>query len=779
MGQQALDTVQITVNAAANIPPTANAGTDQSITLPTNTVSLNGSGTDTDGTISAYNWTKISGPASGTITNATSAATTVTGLVQGVYQFQLKVTDNNGATAVDTVQITVNAAANIPPTANAGTDQSITLPTNTVSLTGSGTDADGTISSYNWTKISGPSAGTITNATSASTTVTGLVQGVYQFELKVTDNNGATAVDTVQITVNAANIPPTANAGTDQSITLPTNNVTLTGSGNDPDGTISSYNWTKISGPSAGTITNTTSAATSVTGLVQGVYQFELKVTDNNAATAVDTIQITVNAAGNIPPTANAGTDQSITLPTNTVSLNGNGTDPDGTISAYNWTKISGPSAGTITNATSAATSVTGLVQGIYQFELKVTDNNGATAVDTLQITVNAAANIAPTAHAGTNKSLTLPASTVSLNGNGTDPDGTISSYNWTKVSGPASGTITNTTSPATSVTSLVHGVYKFKLRVTDNDAATGIDSILVTVNASGNIPPTANAGTDQSITLPTNTVSLNGNGIDTDGTIATYNWTKISGPSAGTITSASSASTPVTGLVQGIYRFELKVTDNNGDLGSDTVQITVNAAGNIPPIANAGPDQTIILPANTFSGSVLLSGNGTDADGKVRKYKWTKISGPGARILLPNFYSTSVVGLRRGIYKFQLTVTDNLGAIGRDTMEVTVTQGTLRFNSFTFNDQFSTNTNVVYQNYPNPFTGITTIRYEVSDKASAVKIIVYSSDGIQVAVLVNEIKLPGSYQIQWNATNIPSGNYIYTAIIGDKVTTLKMLKLN
>ena len=64
---------------------------------------------------------------------------------------------------------------------------------------------------------------------SASTTVTGLTQGVYQFQLKVTDNNGATDIDTIQVTVNAANIPPTANAGADQSITLPTNNVSLTG----------------------------------------------------------------------------------------------------------------------------------------------------------------------------------------------------------------------------------------------------------------------------------------------------------------------------------------------------------------------------------------------------------------------------------------------------------------------------------------------------------------------------------------------------------------------
>ena len=168
------------------------------------------------------------------------------------------------------------------------------------------------------------------------------MQGTYQFQLTVTDNSGGSNQSSVQITVNAANILPTANAGNAQSITLPLSNVTLSGSGTDPDGTIAAYSWTKISGPSGCIITNPGSAATSVTGLVQGAYQFQLKVTDNSGAKHQSTVQITVNAA-NIPPTANAGTDQSITLPVNSVTLSGSGTDPDGTISAYSWTKISGP----------------------------------------------------------------------------------------------------------------------------------------------------------------------------------------------------------------------------------------------------------------------------------------------------------------------------------------------------------------------------------------------------------------------------------------------------
>ncbi len=671
-GATDLDTMQVTVNPAPNQLPTADAGSNQTITLPTNSTTLVGTGTDPDGTITAYAWVKISGPTGGIVTNGSSATTTVTALIQGVYQFQLTVMDNSGATATDIMQVNVNPAPNQGPTANAGLDKQITLPINSVSLTGSGIDPDGTITTYLWRKISGPTSGTITNPAAATTTVTGLVQGVYKFELKVTDNSGATDVDTMQVTVNPSpNVAPTANAGLDQNITLPTNTASLTGSGIDPDGNITTYLWRKISGPISGTITNPAAATTTVTGLVQGVYKFELKVTDNSGATDVDTMQVTVNAAViNQLPTANAGLDQNITLPTNTVSLSGSGTDPDGIITAYLWRKISGPTNGSIVNTTAASTSVSGLVQGVYKFELKVTDNSGATDVDTMQVTVNAALNQPPTANAGFDLTITLPINMVSLNGSGTDPDGTITAYLWRKISGPANGTISNTISATSSATGLVQGVYKFELKVTDNSGATDVDTMQVTVNAAVNQPPTANAGLDQNITLPTSSTSLNGSGTDPDGTITAYLWRKISGPANGTISNTISATSSATGLVQGVYKFELKVTDNSGATDVDTMQVTVNVASNLPPTANAGLDQNITLPTSSTS----LNGSGTDPDGTIAAYLWRQIAGPiNGTIATTAAATTTVTGLVQGVYKFELKVTDNSGATDVDTMQVTV----------------------------------------------------------------------------------------------------------
>jgi hypothetical protein len=93
---------------------------------------------------------------------------------------------------------------NTPPTANAGTDKAITLPTNSTQLTGSGTDPGGSIASYAWSRISGPTQYSFSNNGIASPTVSNLIQGTYVFRLKVTDNAGATDSDDMTVTVNSS-----------------------------------------------------------------------------------------------------------------------------------------------------------------------------------------------------------------------------------------------------------------------------------------------------------------------------------------------------------------------------------------------------------------------------------------------------------------------------------------------------------------------------------------------------------------------------------------------
>jgi hypothetical protein len=182
------------------------------------------------------------------------------------------------------------------------------------------------------------------------------------------------------------------------------------------------------------------------------------------------------------------------------------------------------------------------------------------------------------------------------------------------------------------------------------------------------NKPPVANAGTDLNIQLPISSVTLNGsNSIDSDGSIVSYAWTKVSGPTNVNIATPNYASTLVTGLVAGTYTFRLTVTDDKGAVTTDDVNVTVTAAPvNQAPTANAGTNETITL-------QFTLSGSGTDSDGTIASYLWEKISGPTCNIVTPNQKQTTVNQLTTGVYVFRLTVTDNQGATATATVTKTV----------------------------------------------------------------------------------------------------------
>jgi hypothetical protein len=298
------------------------------------------------------------------------------------------------------------------------------------------------------------------------------------------------------------NQPPTAIAGPDQVITLPTDSVSLDGrQSSDPDGKISEWLWTKISGPASFTIIKPTDSTTKVKVFVTGTYQFELKVKDNGGLFTKDTVQVIVNdpTQPNRSPIANAGPDQTITLPVNTTTLDGNGsTDPDNNITSYTWVKISGPSSFNIANANVVQTQVTNLVQGIYQFELKVTDAGGLFAKDTMQVIVNDLPNNqAPVANAGPDQKITLPLDSTWLDGSGSSPNGwsvsTTVTYVWTKISGPAQfllspATIQQTLQrpgyvPTTAIVkNLIPGTYLFRLQVTNSYGAFDADTVQVIV---------------------------------------------------------------------------------------------------------------------------------------------------------------------------------------------------------------------------------------------------------------------------------------------------------
>lgn len=225
-------------------------------------------------------------------------------------QQEITIASADAIANVVSTKIKAYEEANKPPDQNkipiisVGEDRIITLPFNSVVVTATASDVDGSIQSYKWGLVSGNPI-RFSNDTARQPTISGLTVGDYIIKCTVTDDKGATAEDTLTITVRpevVLNKPPVANAGDDLTITLPENKILLKGSGTDTDGTIKSYLWNKRSGPAA-TIVNPNAAQTEVTGLTEGSYIFALRVMDDKGDFSIeDPINVTVKPAVIITP---------------------------------------------------------------------------------------------------------------------------------------------------------------------------------------------------------------------------------------------------------------------------------------------------------------------------------------------------------------------------------------------------------------------------------------------------------------------------------------------
>ncbi len=398
-GQSDTDTLQ--VNVVNRITPTANPGSNLNVNEG-DTVNLDGSGSsDADGTIAAYAWTQTGGT-SATLTGANTATPSFTApdVPAGgeTLMFELTVTDNEGLTsAPDTVSVTVNdfATPGVNPTAFAGDNQTVSEG-GTVNLDGSASsDSDGTIQTFAWAQTAGTTV-TLAGADTATPSFTApevdAAGETLAFELTVTDNDGLTSVDVVNIVVAYIAIDPVAVAGDDQNVREGTP-VNLDGSASsDSDGTIQTFAWAQT----AGTTVSLTGADTASPGFTAPevhtageTLTFELTVTDNDGLTSTDTVNVMVNDV--TVPIADAGPDQEV-RESSPVTLDGsNSSDEDGTIDSYLWEQQAG-SAVTLTGADTATASFTAPFVGssgeTLTFRLTVTDNDGNSSSDTVDVTV-------------------------------------------------------------------------------------------------------------------------------------------------------------------------------------------------------------------------------------------------------------------------------------------------------------------------------------------------------------------------------------------------------
>lgn len=562
---------------------------------------------------------------------------------------------------------------NRPPISNAGNDQTITLPAISVSLSGSGTGVGGaTITSYQWTLIDPPSGGSFSNSTIANPTFTvSGGSGTYLLRFVVTDNNGMTGEDYMSVTVNATPQPqpPVVDAGQGPTITQPASSLTLTGTASTPQGTITSIVWSKKTQGSYA-ISSPNNLTTTVTGLTLGQHELYLTATNSDGLLAKDSVVITV-----LPQSSTTNTAIN-------VALVGTQTQQANTINDPAWNVWNINTTTATTNLNSQAffyeTGQQSVITATLSHNTNISDN-GTSYTNTITAAPNIVGRYA------------LFSNTASR---------TLTFNNLTQGKAYALKLYStrNTTANTAGTTFTVNGVSKPIMSAQNLDSVIVFDyiepkmgSFTVTMtrfysnngtylngfvltelgSEGGNVLPQPFAGPDRTLRLPSNSIAITGSGTDLDGTIASYSWTKLSGPTA-TLTNTNQATFNASNLVRGVYVFQLTVTDDDGGQSQDQMMLQVFSQRNEAPIARAGNDTTVRGP------SVTLFGSDSDPDGIITSRKWLQIAGPSVADIQYSTTNTPVIDnmLLAGIYQFEYTVIDDstFNNTGKDTITIDVT---------------------------------------------------------------------------------------------------------
>ena len=557
-----------------------------------------------------------------------------------------------------------SAPQNVAPSVNAGADQTITLPTNSVPLSGSASD-DGLPNppgqlSYTWSQVAGPAAVTFATPTAASTTASFSLAGTYTLRLQVSDSERS-ASDEVVVTVGPSVTSFTLiDADTDQPIagfdplpdgatlnfaTLPTQNLNLRA--NTAPSVVGSVRF-DLDG-----VTNYQTENGAPYALAEdrnGDYQAWTPSLGSHTVTAVPyteanqggavglplSLTFTVvneSAPQNVAPSVNAGADQTITLPTNSVPLSGSASDdglpnPPGQLS-YTWSQVAGPAAVTFATPTAASTTASFSLAGTYTLRLQVSDSERS-ASDEVVVTVypeppsgprvvsftliNAdtdqpIAGFDPLPDGATLNFATLPTQNLNLRANTApsvvgsvrfDLDG-VTNYQTENGAPYALAEDRNGDYQAWTPSLGSHTVTAVPYTEANQGGAVGLPlSLTFTVvneSAPQNVAPSVNAGADQTITLPTNSVPLSGSASD-DGLPnppgqLSYTWSQVAGPAAVTFATPTAASTTASFSLAGTYTLRLQVSDSERS-ASDEVVVTVGPSVTSFTLIDADTDQPI-----------------------------------------------------------------------------------------------------------------------------------------------------------------------------------------
>jgi len=477
-----LEAIGVINQAAKNVAPSANAGQDQSV-VEENNVSLQGSGSDSDGNIVAYEWSQTSGPLVTLSATNTATPSFVAPSVSAdtTLQFKLVVIDDKGASSeADTLQIIVTQR-NFAPVVDAGSERSVVEEAN-VSLQASASDADGSITAYQWSQLAGPMVELLGADTASPSFVAPSISAdtTLQFRLVVIDDKGKSSdADTVQITVcnrETSGCKPTAVAGNDRSASVG-EVVSLDGTASlDPQNQTLNYQWRQVSGPQVNLSdpNDPQPMFTSPMVTANTLLSFKLNVTDTDGNISdADTVNIVINVV-NTAPTAEIPTSMNLRAGATLILDGGASYDPENDQLNYFWEQTAGPSvtlSSQIAEKPSAVLPLNLLGQTLT-FKLTVSDGFLQSSKETT-VTVNA--NSTPTVSLEA-QPVTAQNQLVALHALAQDPDGDQLHFVWEQTEGVSvsldgadSAELRFTTPTLVAGTS---AFLTFKLTVTDDFSA-------------------------------------------------------------------------------------------------------------------------------------------------------------------------------------------------------------------------------------------------------------------------------------------------------------------
>jgi hypothetical protein len=372
--------------------------------------------------------------------------------------------------------------------------------------------------------------------------------------------------------------------------------------------------------------------------------------------------------APNYPPVCSAGLDQSVTLP-GTARLAGSASDPNGDPVVFSWSFVQKPaqSTATLTGANTATPSFVPDKYGYYMLELAVQDVTGLVGAPcyTVVTVIDAQTFYRSGPYVALSSSAKLIGFTTS--NTGTLPAGMASA---TRQLGHVGGDRSVMGDAVSTSTDIAGGF---------------LGTAYASVDFSGdpnivNVAPVAEAGPDQTLAAG-GLVTLDGSGSrdpDAYPSALTYEWTIWQKPAGSTLDYANLAPGRTSPAIQftpdkaGSYVFTLKVYDGNLWSVPSGVVVTVT---NMPPVANAGPDQFLVFgsPAPLVT---LNGGASYDPEGRALAYFWRAFRYPsGAAPVLAgaDTATPSFTPAKAGYYWFELIVKDGILVSTPDYVTISV----------------------------------------------------------------------------------------------------------